>query len=194
MIKVSKTAVKWGRRAGITAAVILSLDLLLIVTFSLIRPTVPHIDAVIVLGAKVGTPALTARTLRGLAYYQTGKTNTLVLSGSRGPGEQVSEAEAMRQVIARRAAQTGSNTPHLVLESASTNTLQNIYNAKKLIPQAHSVVIVSDGFHLARSVMIAKRAGFQTVYWDAPAPTYYPPWDLVYYYLREAVAILVYIA
>jgi uncharacterized SAM-binding protein YcdF (DUF218 family) len=165
----------------------------MVIGFSLIRPSVPRVDAVIVLGAKVGTPALTARALQGLRYYEEGKTNTMVLSGGRGPDEPVSEAEAMRQVIARRVAQTGGTMPKLILESKSADTFQNIHNSKALIPYAKSIVIVSDCYHLTRPVFIAKRDGFQKVYWGAPVPSYYSVLDLAHYYLRETVGMIAYL-
>jgi len=177
----------------ITSAIIFVADLLVVIGFSVIHPTAPRIDAVIVLGAKVGTPALTQRALQGLKYYQEGKTETLVLSGSRGSSEPVSEARAMQEVVVRQVAKTSGKMPRIILEDKSINTYQNIHNSKTLIPAAKSVLIVSDGFHLARSVAIAKRDGFQKVYWDAPTPSYYPPWDLAYYYLHEVVGIITYI-
>lgn len=184
-----KRALTWVVLAG---AAIFFFDLSAIAVFGLIRPSAPHIDAVVVLGAKVGTPALTERTLRGLTYYQEGKSDVIVLSGGQGPGESVSEAEAMKAVITSQVAHTG-DTPTIILEKDSTSTIENIYNSKTLIPKAKSVVIVSDGYHLARSVLIAKKAGFQDVYWDAAASGHYSKKDLAYYYLREAVAVLVYL-
>lgn len=175
------------------AVIVFALDLSAIAAFSLIRLPVSQVDAVIVLGAKVGTPALTERALQGLKYYREGKTDTIVLSGGRGAGEPISEAEAMQHVIAQSVTAAGGTMPTMMLDSTSLNTFENIRNAKALVPRAKSVVIVSDGFHLARSVALAHRAGLPNVYWDAPKPSYYPPFDLVFYYLREAIAMLAYL-
>jgi uncharacterized SAM-binding protein YcdF (DUF218 family) len=185
-----KRVVKWTAIAGV---VIFSSVLLVIVIFGIVRPSAPHVDAVIVLGAKVGTPALTQRTLQGFKYYQEGKTDTIVLSGGQGPGEAVPEAEAMKAVITRQVTHMGGGAPTVILEKESASTVGNIYNSKALVPRAKSVVIVSDAYHLARSVLIAKKAGFRDVYWDAPASGYYSKRDLAYYYLREAVAVLAYL-
>lgn len=168
-------------------------DLASVVGYSVIQPDIQHkVDAVVVLGAKVGTPALKYRTLTGLSYYQQGKTDTLVLSGAQGREEPVTEAAAMLSVIQDEIAKTHSAMPHIILETRSTNTFENIGNAKQLIPNAKSVVIVSDGYHLARSVAIAKHAKFEQVYWDSPRPSYYATLDLAHYYVREAVALVVY--
>lgn len=175
----------------ISAVTILALDLGTVIWFGLHHPTVSKADAAIVLGAKVGTPAFTHRALMGLKYFQEGKTTKLVLSGGRGPDEPVSEAEAMRTIIEHHVAKLNGKMPEIVLDTASANTVQNIDNSKALIPEAKSVIIISDCFHVARSVLIAKRAGFQRVYWDSPTPDYYSTPHLIYYYLREVVAMIV---
>jgi|GEM_PF-800297 len=182
------------RAAAVVVAVGLILDLSAVIGFSITHPAIPeHVDAVVVLGAKVGTPALTYRTLTGLKYYEEGKTNTLILSGARGPGEPVSEAQAMQDVIQERIAKTHGNMPHIILETRSANTFQNLSNSRALAPHAQNVIVVSDGYHLARSVAIAKHVGFNHVYWDAPKPSYYKSIDLAHYYMREVVAIIAYL-
>lgn len=172
----------------------LVLDLAVVIGFSIDRPTVPsRVGAVVVLGAKVGTPALKYRTLTGLMYYEEGKTDTIVLSGGRGPGEPISEAQAMDAVVKAQVAKTHSKMPHIILETKSANTFQNLHNSKLLIPNVKSIVVVSDCYHLARAVLTAKGVGFQTVYWNSPKPSYYSDMSLAYYYAREAVAIIAYI-
>ena len=181
------------RRIVVILALIFALDSTLIAFFSLTRPPISHVDAVIVLGAKVGTPALTERALQGLKYYQEGKTDTILLSGGQGEGEPTSEARAMQEVITRQVTRTGGSMPMLILETNSKSTFQNIHYSRLLIPNTKSIVIVSDTYHLARSVILAKRDGFREVYWDAPIPFYYSSMDLLFYYLREGVAMLSYI-
>lgn len=187
---------KWKRFVtifAVVAVIIFALDLGTVIGFSLVHPAVPQkVDAVIVLGAKVGTPALKYRTLTGLAYYQEGKTNTLVLSGGQGSNEPESEAQAMSEVVKQQITKTHGTMPHLILETKSTDTFQNLGNSHALIPRAKSVVVVSDGYHLARSVAIAKHVGFRTIYWNSPKPSYYKDLDLAHYYIREAIAIIVY--
>jgi len=178
----------------ITAAAAFALDLSVVVGFSVWHPPVQRADAVIVLGAKVGTPALTQRALKGLALYRASHAGALVLSGGRGAGEPISEAEAMQQVVAREVARTKDvAAPHIILEQTSRNTYENIHNSRALIPKARSVVVVSDCFHLARAAFVTMRAGFGPVYWDAPAPSYYPAPELALLYLRETAGIVTYL-
>jgi vancomycin permeability regulator SanA len=52
---------------------------------------------------------------------------------------------------------------------------------------------VSDSFHLARAVILAKRAGFKNVYWASPDQGYYSVDDKRYYYFREFLAMIWYL-
>ncbi len=84
-------------------------------------------------------------------------------------------------------------TCRYILEDQSRDTYQNIKFSKAKIPNAQSVIIVSDAFHLARGVLLAKREGFKKVYWAAPSQTTYRPGELVFYYVREMFAIIAYV-
>jgi uncharacterized SAM-binding protein YcdF (DUF218 family) len=112
-----------------------------------------------------------------------------VLSGGRISAADISEAGFMQKVIKKNS----STTPSMILEEQSHSTYENIKNSKALLPQAQSVVVVSDKFHLARAALLAKRAGFKKVYWSGPEPSYYKTTELAYYYLREAVALIFYL-
>lgn len=153
-------------------------------------------DAIIVLGAAINTPALYNRTLKGLELYENNKADLMVFSGGKIAPSDISEAEYMEQVVLSRSMQN----VNYVLEEQSTNTYENIYNSQKIIQQKlgqtageSSVIIVSDEYHLGRAVLLAKRAGFETVYWQAPQPDYYHDNELRYYYFRELVAMISYI-
>ncbi len=174
---------------------VITLDVMLVLAFSVVRPRVTNADAVIVLGAAVGTPALKNRTLTGYEYYRTGKTEVVVLAGGQGEYERSSEAVAMRDIVDAKVMETPSSdrAPLVLLDDTSRTTFENIRNARALIPDADSVVVISDTFHLARAVFVARRAGFSKVYWDAPAPSYYRPMELATYYVREFVGLLSYI-
>jgi uncharacterized SAM-binding protein YcdF (DUF218 family) len=166
----------------------------LIYTIANTRPHIEHADAIIVLGAAINTPALTNRTIEGLRLYKDGKADVMVLSGGKIAASDISEAEYMEKVIKRF-----SDEPvEYLLEETSGTTYENIKNSQARLREAGradkgSVVIVSDEFHLARGVVLAKRAGFETVYWSAPAPNYYSHAQLRFYYLREFMAMLNYI-
>lgn len=153
------------------------------------RPQIETSDGIIILGAAINTPALKNRTLEGLRLYEEGKAEIMVLSGGKIADADISEAEYMVKVI-------NKNTQDLVyheIEDRSHNTYENIKFSKEILKDSESVIIVSDEFHLARAVLLAKRAGFEKVYWSAPEPSYYTAKDLRFYYFREFLAMINYI-
>jgi uncharacterized SAM-binding protein YcdF (DUF218 family) len=141
------------------------------------------------LGAAINTPALYNRSLEGLKLYEEGKANEIIASGGKISDEDISEAAYMQKVIKKNS----STTVPVILEDQSRNTFENIKNVKAKAPNVKSIIVVSDEFHLARAVLVARREGFYPVYWDAPEPTYYRRSELFYYYFREAVAIIDYL-
>ena len=167
----------------------LLVDLAVVVFFSVYRPFIQKADAIVVLGAAINTPSLYNRTLDGLKLYNQGESDVMVLSGGVDYPKSMPEAEYMEEVILQNA----STVPDLILEPNSNSTYQNIVNSKALIPRAKSIIIVSDGFHLARAILMAKREGFGPVYWSSPDPTYYSKRELTYYYMREVLAMIDYI-
>ncbi len=150
-------------------------------------------DAVIVLGAAINSPSLKNRTLEGLEIYEQGKAEIMILSGGKIADPDISEAEYMEKVIKKNAA----GEVNYVLEEDSHSTYESIVNAKRKLaeinPDADSIIIVSDSYHLARAVLLAKRLGFETVYWNSPSSGYYERGVLRYYYFREFAAMLNYI-
>lgn len=153
-------------------------------------------DVAIILGAAINTPALYNRSLEGLEIYEQGKVSKLVLSGGRVSDKDVSEAGYMEKVILKNASNSKLKTKiskDFILEESSRNTYENIRNSKEKVPQAKSVVLISDEYHLARASLLAWRMGFDQVYWSSPNSGFYPKKQLYFHYLRETVAILAYL-
>ena len=153
------------------------------------QPDIDHADAIIVLGAAINTPALRNRTLEGLEIYEQGKADVMVLSGGKIADEDISEAEYMKKLIDKNK----QGEVKYILEDQSHNTYDNIKNSKAKLGDKDSIIIVSDSFHLARGVLMAKRAGFETVYWNSPSSGYYRRDELRYYYFREFIAMINYL-
>ncbi len=181
------------KRILIYLAVILvtlvALDAALIWGVAHSRPEIKHADAVIILGAAINTPALTNRTKEALELYEQGKADVMVLSGGKIADADISEAEFMEKVIKKNA----NGEVNYILEEESHSTYDNINNSKAKLEGKSSVIVVSDAFHLARAVLMAKRAGFEDVYWSAPSSGYYRRDELRFYYLREFVAMINYL-
>ncbi|EOS66822.1 YdcF family protein [Oscillibacter sp. 1-3] len=152
------------------------------------------VDAVIVLGAGVNgeTPsaALWSRITAAADYLEQHPDVPVVLSGGQGPGEYISEAEAMR-----RALWTNSESwnERYLLEDRSTSTAENFKYSKELLEEygldtdTAVIAVVTNDFHCFRTHLIAQRQGLHIV--DVPAEL--PWWWLTAnYYVREAFAVV----
>jgi uncharacterized SAM-binding protein YcdF (DUF218 family) len=108
-------------------------------------------DAMVVAGCRVfpdGRPsaALARRVGVAAALFQQGAAPRIVLTGGPSVGAPISEARAAAALCER----LGVPARHLVLEEASTTTLENAAFAARLIPDARAVLVVSDCAHLFR--------------------------------------------
>lgn len=150
------------------------------------------VDAVIVLGAGVNgeTPSLILRSRIDAAadYLEKHPDIPVVLSGGQGPGESISEAEAMYRALRSG----GEEDSWYLLEDKSTRTAENLAFSKVLL-QEHGVdtdtaviAMVTSDFHCFRAHLIAQRENLTVV--DIPAEV---PWRLleINYYIREFFAL-----
>lgn len=153
-----------------------------------IRKAEPGAKYLIVLGAQVkGTQVskvLKKRLDTAVTYLEDNPKTIVIVSGGQGTGEDISEAEAMKRYLLTK----GINEGRMILEDKSTNTEENIRFSKQLMKEDKpTVVIVTNGFHIFRSLSIAKKQGFTDIHGQA-APT-----DrilFINYYVREAVGVL----
>ena len=151
-------------------------------------------DAVVVLGAGVnGTqPSLSlyTRLTVALDYLEENPDVPVVLTGGRGYGEEITEAQCMYDWLTAR----GVDPARLILEEQAGNTAENFAFSKELLeeqgidPAEDSVAVVTNDFHIARSRLIAVRQGYGYAF-GVPAEL---PWLHleVNYYLREAFAMV----
>ena len=122
-------------------------------------------DAVIVLGAGVNgeNPSLVLWTRINTAreFIENHPDIPVVLSGGQGPGEDITEAEAMRRTLE----ETGAV---LLLEERSTSTEENLVFSQALI-ESHGgsaesdVVVVTSDFHMFRALRLAEKLGYTAV-------------------------------
>ena len=151
-------------------------------------------DAVVVLGAGLnGTqPSLSlyTRLTVALDYLEENPAVPVVLTGGRGYGEEITEAQCMYDWLTAR----GVDPARLILEEQAGNTAENFAFSKELLeeqgidPAEDSVAVVTNDFHIARSRLIAVRQGYGHAF-GVPAEL---PWLHleVNYYLREAFAMV----
>lgn len=151
-------------------------------------------DYVIVLGAGVnGTQPsliLSERISRAEIYLREHPDAIAVLSGGKGSGEHISEAECMfRELTAK-----GIAPERLWLEDQSTSTRENLRFSMALIEsktgsRPTQAAILSNEFHLYRAGLFAQEQGLEMV--GVPART---TWFSLRanYFLREIVAVWYY--
>ena len=92
-----------------------------------------NLDYIIVLGAHVDgtrmTLALLERARRALLYLEENPGTKAVLSGGKGDGENISEAEAMYRYLIGH----GIEGNRLILEEESTSTKENLEFSRRKI-------------------------------------------------------------
>jgi len=153
-------------------------------------------DAAIVLGAAVWvgnpSPVLKARLDHALALYQQKTVATIIVTGGTGNGDNMSEAEAGANYLR----QHGVPATAILQETTGRSTYQSLKAAAALAQtnNIHSVLIVSDSFHMLRSLKMAGDLGF-TAYASPITPTtsfttVLHTWQ---YILREAIAYTAYL-
>jgi len=149
-------------------------------------------DVILVLGSAVWpneqpSPSLRARTEKAIELYEEGYATHLLLSGGLGrwPPE---EAE----VMCRLAEAAGVPQEAMILDQEAHSTWESITRAREIMDQEgwETAIVVSDPFHITRSLLMARDAGI--VGYGAPAldsPTYTIPSRRVFYTSREVLAV-----
>ena len=139
----------------------------------------------IILGAKVnGTQmslALLNRANKALEYLKENPQTKAVVTGGQGPGEEITEAEALYQYLS----ENGIEAERILLEDQSTSTYENLKFTKDLY-QIDEAVIVSNDFHLYRSIELAEKVGIR----GFPLAAETPKVVTVQLYIREYAALL----
>lgn len=119
-----------------------------------------NLDYLIVLGAQVRkqepSPALKKRLHTAYAYLEKNPDTKVVVSGGKGSGEEISEAEAMCKYLL----ELGIEKERILMEDASTNTVENLKFSAELIDKEAQVGIVTNNFHVYRSVRLARKQGY----------------------------------
>ena len=131
-------------------------------------------DCIIVLGCRVydtiPSPFLRARLDEAIRLYREGYAPWIIVSGAKGPGEDISEAAAMKQYLV----QNGVDGSRVIEEDKSTSTETNLrFSLGKMKEHGFATaVIVSNQYHLARAALIAGRIGLDASYSGTILPEY----------------------
>lgn len=112
----------------------------------------------IILGASVHSsgrlsPVLQDRVDTGLELYRKGKVERLLLSGDNR-SQDYDEVSAMRNYLLDR----GVPAEHIYIDPAGLNTYDSMYRSKEIF-QVPSAIVVTQPFHLPRTLFIAQHLG-----------------------------------
>ncbi len=122
-----------------------------------------NLDYLIVLGAQMResgpSRALQMRLDEAYDYLQENKNTLVIVSGGQGSNEPVSEAQGMYDYLTGR----GIAPERIRMEDRSTNTYENLIFSGELIEDGASVGIVTNNFHIYRSLHLARAQGYTRV-------------------------------
>lgn len=144
-------------------------------------------DCMVILGAKVtgGRPSLSlkARLDAAAVYLKNNPACSVIVSGGKGADEEISEAQCMYEYLLS----SGIEPQRIILEEESTSTVENLNFSAKLCDVKNTrVVIVTNDFHIFRSLQLAQKLGYTDVCGlAAKSPWYLIPTN----YTREFLAV-----
>lgn len=120
-----------------------------------------------------------------LHYLEENPSANAILSGGKGSGEDISEAQCMFDYLTAN----GISKDRLYLEDRSKNTKENIQYSKEIlqdIQKSSDIVIITNEFHQYRAGILARNEGLNVYSINGKTVSYLLPT----YYIRELYAIL----
>lgn len=143
-----------------------------------------HYDAVIVLGCAVwndtASPMLADRLRTAAMVYQTGCADYILVSGDSEVPEKYDETGVMKEFLVNQGIDAGD----IVCDPLGLSTYETMLRAVKLF-DIKTAVVVTTGFHCARSVYDSHKFGIESVGVEAVNSGYI---IREYNYQREFVA------
>jgi len=182
-----KTAIKTCLFIGLASFVIIEA----LIIQSAISKHREKTDYLMILGAglrgEVPSMALYQRLYASLEYVKLNPTVKVVVSGGRGSGETITEAEAMKRFLIKN----GVAKEQIIKEEKSTNTLENMKFTREALEKLDKsknigITIVTNNFHMFRAKFLAKRQGLRA--YGYPSPLH--PMLVLTYFVREYLAVI----
>ncbi|MBR0062690.1 MAG: YdcF family protein [Oscillospiraceae bacterium] len=149
-------------------------------------------DYAIVLGAGVNgeepSASLAARLRAAKEYAEANPDCVIIVSGGKGSGENISEAECMRRWLVRN----GVDEARIIMEDRSERTEENLAFSREIILSREPdfdgrVCVITEIYHVTRAKLFARKAGFESVV-SAWGWTGLPVLT-ANYYIREALGV-----
>ncbi|MSP55432.1 MAG: YdcF family protein [Myxococcales bacterium] len=145
-------------------------------------------DAIVILGCRllpggVASGSLRARAEAGATLFHTGVAPIIVTTGAsheQPPGEAIVAAAILRD--------HGVPEHAIRMEEKSRNTEGNFAFSRGLCP-GPCVYVVTEPFHMARALRIARVHGFDPIPHPVISPAWLRPWDRARLTARDAVSL-----
>ena len=121
-------------------------------------------EYVIVLGCQVNgiyaSAPLIRRVITAIEYLEKHQNAKVIVTGGQGPGENITEAEAMRRLLRER----GIESDRILMEERAVNTMENfLYSDELYNLKDKNITVVTADYHMFRSLAAAKKLGYQNV-------------------------------
>ncbi|MBI0030251.1 MULTISPECIES: YdcF family protein [Gilliamella] len=148
-----------------------------------------HAQTMVILGSQViGTPAIASPTLAdrldvAVQYLNQNPETKVVVCGGQGEDESATEASVMAKYLIDK----GIEANRVYQEDKSRRTAEQFIFANRVLPLDKTVVVTND-FHILRSIMLAKRSGVHDVS-GLSAPLAFNNGDKYVALIREPLAL-----
>ena len=148
-----------------------------------------HAQTMVILGSQViGTPAIASPTLAdrldvAVQYLNQNPETKVVVCGGQGEDESATEASVMAKYLIDK----GIEANRVYQEDKSRRTAEQFIFANQVLPLGNTVVVTND-FHILRSIMLAKRSGAHDVS-GLSAPLAFNNGDKYVALIREPLAL-----
>ncbi|MCX7746348.1 MAG: YdcF family protein [Clostridia bacterium] len=145
-------------------------------------------DVMIILGCQIWgrspSDSLQYRLDKALELFKAGYAGHIIVSGGQGQDEETYESSVMKDYLVKK----GIPEAKITEENKSTSTFENIKYSKKIMEAKdfRSAIIVSNDFHIFRSLQLAKRLDISASGAPAPSVVYLR----TYYYSREIFTVV----
>lgn len=152
--------------------------------------SIPSRYTVLVLGAGVrnDTPSHVFRERLdcGITLAEKGKAQKMLITGDHGRKHYDEVNTALNYIMKK----TNFNPDYIFLDHAGFSTYESMYRARDVF-QVDNAIIVTQDFHMFRSVYIARQLGIDAIGYCSKNPSYRFPMALrLKWYLRESLACL----
>jgi uncharacterized SAM-binding protein YcdF (DUF218 family) len=161
---LSSEITRWlvvGSISGVLAVVLLAGSLIGAIYLAAHSDQERQVDAIIVMGAAQfnGVPSQVLRARLDTTYraWSDGMAPLIIVTGGKMPGDMFTESESSRDYLVDK----GVPEEDILLEGEGRDSAESLDRAADIAHQHNikTVLIVSDGFHLFRSKMIAEHNG-----------------------------------